>query len=397
MTRVLFVHDDPRACDRAHRFIAQREPGWEFRAAVNVADAWKQAESWQPHAVVALAHGPGFDGIELLARLHHTQPATVRIALGVDKDSEDGLRALRIAHRALVEPVDPAALLETLRRLLLLSDLVAKPGVREMLGRIGSLPAVPSVYSELVRRLEDPNTSVYSLGELVSSDATLAAQVLRIANSAYFGRHQPVTRIESAAARLGTRLLRSLVLTAEIYGRFPVSPFMAERLEAMQAHASLVARLASSLEPAAPWKDDAFTAGLLHDVGKLLLSSHLPDAHASIVRESEQSYRPEYVVEVQRMGVHHGTLAACLLGMWGLPRVVLEAAHVHHEPLEKLPSPLTPVLAVTVANQLAHHVSAADGEQVNLVHLPAAVLSDPRWNGWCELASQYGRPEAEAA
>ena len=127
--------------------------------------------------------------------------------------------------------------------------------------RSAALPAVPSVYTRLSRRLEDPNASVYELSEMIAADTTLAVQVLRIANSAYFGRHQRVTRLESAAARLGTRLLRSLVLMAEVYGRFPVSPFIAERLEALQEHASLVARIASNLEPSAPWRDDAFTAG----------------------------------------------------------------------------------------------------------------------------------------
>jgi putative nucleotidyltransferase with HDIG domain len=397
MVRLLIVHDDSKLLDRLQRHLASREPTWEIQCAASVSDAWAAIESWEPAAVVALAKPPAVDGVELLARLQHSRPGTVRVVLGADADAEHSLRSLRIAHRAVAEPVDPGELLEVLRRMLLLTELVTRPGVREMLGRIGSLPAVPSVYTRLSQRLRDPNASVYELSQMIASDATLATQVLRIANSAYFGRHQPVTRIEAAAARLGTRLLRSIVLTAEVYARFPVSPFMAERLESLQQHASLVARLASSLEPPAAWKDDAFTAGLLHDIGKLLLAAHLPDVHASIVREAERTHRLEHEVELQRLGVHHGTLGACLLGMWGLPSVILEAAHAHHEPLAILPQPLTPVLAVAVADRLAHEVSPLAAPNAIPAPLPLAIRSDPRWPHWHALAAEVATYREEAA
>jgi HD-like signal output (HDOD) protein len=386
MARVLLLNDDARSNDRILRLIALREPGWEVQLASTVPEAWDAVEIWQPEAVVAAAHAPSLDGLELLGRVQHGQPATVRVALGVDRDAELSLRAMRLAHRALPDPVDPAALLEILRGMLLLNAVIARPRVREMLGRLGSLPAVPSVYAELTRRLEDSNASVYELAQLVAADTTLAAQVLRIANSASFTGKQRVTQIEAAAARLGTRLLRSVVLTAEVYARFPVSPFMAERLEALQSHASLVARLASALEPGAAWKDDAFTAGLLHDIGKLVLASHLGETHAKIVRDAERAERPEFEVEVERLGDHHGAIGACLLGMWGLPSTVLEAALHHHDRLEQIRRQLDPVTAVAIANRLAHVVArpgilgGAPGWGLDVL------MRDPRWTAWRDLA-----------
>ena len=256
---------------------------------------------------------------------------------------------------------------------------------------------MPSVYTRLSRRLDDPNVSVYELSEMVSADTTLAVQVLRVANSAYFGRHQRVTQLEFAAARLGTRLLRSLVLMAEVYGRFPVSPFIAERLESLQEHASLVARVASNLEPNAPWREEAFTAGLLHDSGKLLLASHLPDVHTSIVRDAERTGTPEFEVEVQRLGIHHGTLGACMLGMWGLPSVVLDAARAHHSSLVRLPEALNPVLAVTIADHLVHAVVTPPGMSGHRLQMLELLAADPRWPRWSELAAEAGQQESEAA
>ena len=397
MYRILFVHDDLRLCERVTRSLATREPEWEVQSASREDEAWARVREWEPSAIVVAARPPALDGVRLLTRVRDLRTDTVRIIVGVDSDAEHGLRTLRLAHRALPDPFEVPALHEMLKRMLLLSEVVAQPSVRKILAQIGSLPAVPSVYTRLSRRLDDPSTSVYELSEMIAADATLAVQVLRIANSAYFGRHQRVTRIESAAARLGTRLLRSLVLMAEVYGRFPVSPFIAERLEALQEHASLVARIASNLEPNAPWRDDAFTAGLLHDIGKLLLASNLPDVHTSIVRESERTGLAEFEVETQRLGIHHGTLGACMLGMWGLPSVVMDAARSHHAPLLVIPEKLDAVLAVTIADHLAHASVAPPTVAGTRMRTLGLLASDPRWTRWCELAAHSSDREAEAA
>lgn len=390
MARILLVSDDTRSNERLLRLLGQRAPGWELQVAATVPEAWDVVEIWRPEVVIAAAHAPGMDGLELLGRVQHAHPETIRIVTGADREAERSLRAMRIAHRAVSEPVDAAALLEVVKRMLLMGALVARPGMRELLGRLGSLPAVPSVYAELSRRLEDSNASVFELAELVAADTVLATQVLRIANSAMFSGQQRVTKLEAAAARLGTRLLRSVVLTAEVYQRFPVSPFVAERLEALQAHASQVARLAAALEPGAAWKDDAFTAGLLHDIGKLVLASHMGETHANIVREAERDGRPEHQLEAERLGNHHGVLGACLLGMWGLPSVVLEAALRHHDAFTVLPRPLDAVSAVAIADRLAH--LAAHPERLEAA--PAwgldALLLDPRWAAWRDLAGSLG-------
>ena len=284
---------------------------------------------------------------------------------------------------------------ESLRRPLLLRDLVSAPPLRALLGRVGQLPAVPHVYAELTRRLNDPRVTVGELGELVAQDSALAAQVLRIANSAYFGRDRAVSDLGDAAARLGTDLLRSLVLTAEVYGGFAIPPRFVPLAEEMQKHASLVARLASSLEPRAPWAEDAFTAGLLHDIGKLILLSRAPELLDDLVRDAETAGRELHVVEVERLGAHHGTLGACVLGMWGLPSGILQAVLAHEELPAELPRALDPVQAVAVANRLAHDATDSEAPQVRRAPLSLALLTDSRWTWWREMAEQLVAEGAE--
>ena len=280
--RILCVHDDPALREKVRRMLLERQPEWQVRLESTTESGIQAFHAWMPDAVIAGVRPPVVDGVDLLMHVRDEHGETIRIAMGDAQMSDASLRSLKIAHRLVPEEIGALDLTEALRRALLLRDLVSPQPLRELLGSIGQLPAIPRVYAELTRRLEDPSVSVLELGELVSEDVTLATQVLRMSNSAYFGRDRAVTRLTDAAARLGTRLLRSLVLTAELYGGFPMAAGFLPRVEELQKHSALVARIASGLEPRAAWLDDAFSAGLLHDVGKLVLMSRMPDAYAAI-------------------------------------------------------------------------------------------------------------------
>ncbi len=386
--RILCVHDDPNALERLRRLLLEREHDWQVRLERTTRAGIDAFHSWHPDAVVAAVHPPTVDGIELLMHVRDSHGETIRIAMGDAQMSNATMRSLKIAHRVVPEDVGPNDLVESMRRALLLRDIVSPAPLRTLLGQVGTLPAVPRVYAELTRRLEDPSVSVFELSELVAEDATLAAQVLRMSNSAYFGRDRAVTRLLDAAARLGTRLLRSLVLSAEVYGPFPVTPEYAVRLEDQQRHAALVARIASSLEPRAPWTDDAFAAGLVHDIGKLVLMSRIPEQYAAIEREAIDDGRELHELETQRLGANHGTVGACLLGMWGLPSVILEAVHGHHGLALEVPQKLNSVRAVALADRLAHDVTDAEDARERRPALPVALVTDPRWSWWHEMAEQ---------
>jgi HD-like signal output (HDOD) protein len=386
--RILCVHDNPATLEKLRRMLLERHPEWQVRLESTTETGIEAFHHWLPDAVVAAVRPPVVDGIDLLMHVRDEHGEIIRVAMGDAQMTDASLRSLKIAHRLVPEDISALDLTEVLRRALLLRDLVSPQPLRELLGAIGQLPAMPRVYAELTRRLEDPSVSVLELGELVSEDITLAAQVLRMANSAYFGRDRAVTRLSDAAARLGTRLLRSLVLSAELYGGFPMPQRFHAGAEELQKHSALVARIASGLEPRATWNDDAFSAGLLHDVGKLVLMSRMPDRYDAIEREAHESGRSVAEVEEQRLGAHHGTVGACVLGMWGLPSVVLEAVHGHHGLALDIPQRLNPARAVALADRLAHDVTDAEDVRELRPVLPITLLTDPRWNWWHEMAEQ---------
>lgn len=394
--RILCVHDDPDQQERLRRLLLERHPEWQVRLESTTARGIEAFQQWSPDAVLAAVRPPVVDGIDLLLHVRDEKAETIRVAMGATTMSDASLRSLKIAHRVVPEDVAALDLVEVFRRSVLLRDLVSPAPLRQLLGELGTLPAVPHVYAELTRRLSDPSVSVVELAELVAEDMTLAAQVLRMSNSAYFGRDRSVTSLTDAAARLGTRLLRSLVLTAELYGGFPMPAPFRGHVEELQRHAALVARIASGLEPRAAWNDDAFAAGLLHDVGKLVLMARLTERYQAIEREALESGRPIDDVETQRLGAHHGTVGACLLGMWGLPSTVLEAVHGHHGLALDVPQRLNPARAVALADRLAHDVTDPEELREARPVLPISLLTDPRWSWWREMAEQLAS-EAIAA
>lgn len=385
MPRILCVHPEARELETWRRALLDPRRGWEVEVFTAVGAAWERLHAAPPDLVMApltLA----LDGRVLLQQVREAHPGVARVLVGAGVLDERASEGQRVAQRVLPDDLPAGEMVESLSHLLKLRELVERPELRRVLGRVGQLPAAPSVHARLVRRLRDPNATLSEFADIVGEDPALSAQVLRLANGAYFGRGQSVTGLEAAAARLGTRLLTSIVLAAEAFGGLGPVP-ASFSIEAFQQHSTLVARIATGLEPRAPWNDDAFTSGLLHDVGKLLIATQLPAEHEQIRRQHERSGEALWQIERRVLGTDHGELGASLLGQWGLPTAVLEAVHHHHGLALEGEIVLDPVMAVTIADRLAHEVERfAPG--TTAANPGAISFGDPRWPWWRELAEQ---------
>ena len=134
--------------------------------------------------------------------------------------------------------------------------------------------------------------------------------------------------------------------------------------------------------------DTAFTAGLLHDIGKLLLAGNIPDTYDKIIEQAQRRKAPLPQVELEVLGCTHAEVGACLLGLWGLPLPILEAIAWHHTPAQSEDQDFTLLTAVHVADALDHEKKAAPGECpagfINNCYLEKIGLGD-RGNDWRKL------------
>ncbi|MCC6653467.1 MAG: HDOD domain-containing protein [Candidatus Eisenbacteria bacterium] len=387
MVRILFVDDEPMVLDGIRRMLIGQRREWEMQFAISGDVALQVCANSPVDVIVTDMRMPDMDGATLLERVAQLYPDMIRVVLSGHSEMEAALRALNVAHQYLTKPCEGPLLLQTVRDAIHLRERLTNDRVRQLANRLGGLPSAPATFTRINRLLADPSSSLADVARAISEDPALTGKVLHLANSAFFGKAHQATSLQAATALLGVDAIRHLVLTAEVFDALPLSKSArGMSMEALQKHSSLVAHIASSLEPEAPWRDDAFAAGLLHDIGVLVLAARMPDEFDQIQLFVEAgAVRSE--VERAMLGVDHAEIAGYLLALWGLPGQIIDAvvSHVNFHP-EGL-GDLTVASAVSVADILAREL---DGLRCGAGCSP----DDERWNRWREVARLATQQEA---
>jgi len=236
---------------------------------------------------------------------------------------------------------------------------------QELVARVKNLPPVPHAALKLVSLLDQPSVSNTEVVQALRCDNVLTAKLLRACNSPYFGLAEPVASVDQAVFLLGHQQILHIVLTIA-FGSAMVVPLPGYAVEASELwRHSLVTATASEIiandfpdlnaEPPV-----AFTVGLLHDIGKLVLSQSLTaDLQAAIRRLIENDKLARSEAEKTVLGTDHGEVGALLLQTWHLPEDVVEAVANHHQPVLK-PRPRLSVVT-HLANCVAHLSGSAPG------------------------------------
>jgi putative nucleotidyltransferase with HDIG domain len=220
----------------------------------------------------------------------------------------------------------------------------------ELISAAPELEALPVVAQRLLSMVRDDSTTVDRIANLLGTDQALAGAVLRYANSARAMPNRRIGNLREAVARIGQRAVSEVVVRACAAPMLDrgLPPYALPRRIAWRhaATASQASRHLARLVKIAP-SEEASVAGLLHDVGKIVLTSVVPEAAAEAVAVARGRGIPVWQAEAQVIGFHHGDVGGALLRAWGLPDMVADAVAFHHEPTE-------------TANRLATLVSLAD-------------------------------------
>ena len=238
---------------------------------------------------------------------------------------------------------------------------------KEIVAQVTNLPVMPAATLKLLQLLENPTENTQAALDVIQTDAVLSAKLLRLCNSAAIGLRKPVASVGQAVFFLGFSEVQRLALALGIGGSLKrkAKGTESDGLElwhhsVVTAHAaSLIASELSSLEVDS---SVAFTAGLMHDIGKLVLSEALTPEMLTAVRGKMQAGQSQCEAERAVIGADHPAVGACLLQTWRMPEALIEPVANHHAPVFQ-PAPGLSVL-VHLANCVAHQISVKPGWDV---------------------------------
>jgi putative nucleotidyltransferase with HDIG domain len=226
-----------------------------------------------------------------------------------------------------------------------------------------TVPSLPALYFQILKQLRSPETAMESVGETIAQDPAMTAKILQLVNSAFFGLRRQMNNATEAVMQLGLETVKSLVLAIHVFSELDSCPSTKLQVEQVYHHslatANAARRIAQLERQDQRLQEECFTAGLLHDIGRLVLVANLPEQCGEALSRSQADSIPFTEAERAVFGVSHAEVGGYLLGVWGLPIAVAEAAVFHHCPRLSPAKVFTSLTAVHAASVLVQGHSQA--------------------------------------
>ncbi|QJT10316.1 response regulator [Oceanidesulfovibrio marinus] len=356
-SHIMFVDDEVKVLEGLQRMLRPYRKEWDMTFTESGYKAMELLETTPVDVLVTDIRMPGMSGSELLAAVKERYPRIVRIVLSGHSDLECIVQSVLPAHQYLSKPCKPEVLKDVIEQALRVAHLVEDDTLRALISNMDALPVLPKLYQEISAELSKDEPSLETVAEIIGKDVGMSAEVLKLVNSSFFGFARHIGSVRQAVTMLGVNIIQSLVLTVHVFSVFDTekSPFIS--FKGLWEHSirtsNLARRICTADKCDRELADNACIAGMLHDIGKLVLVSTCSEQYNEVLRTSREKNRRVWDVEKEILGTTHAEVGAYLMGLWGMPDSVIEAIAFHHAPISPLSS-YRPLTAVHVANVLDH-------------------------------------------
>jgi HD-like signal output (HDOD) protein len=362
--RVLFVGADPLWFGQIKRDVGCLHPDWLCLLLKDVGAAPKNEEWRSADALVVEGAAAGARvWLETVKKDRPHSNCLIRCDLS-DKPVVDGWKGL--GYTMVPSTSDASMLASGLLRNARLLEWMADPAIKRLLPLIHKLPATPRLFVQVNEELRSPNCSLDTVAHLIRQDPVMSAKMLQLVNSAFFASAREVTDMLDAAMILGSERIKSLILLAGVFSQYSEAEGISPSIAALLAHSILVGiysrAIALGATKNAETAEAAFTAGVLHDIGKIVLAGNMPKRYLEVKALRDSKELSDQAAELEVFGATHTQVGACLLAAWGLPLAILEALAWHHEPERSSEKNFSLLAAVHVANALAHETEGTPSQ-----------------------------------
>lgn len=361
--RLLFVDDEATVLSGLRRVLHGMRQEWDMHFVESAAAALQVLEQEPFDAVITDMRMPVMDGAQLLDLVKQRHPDVVRIVLSGQASREAVFRSIAPAHQFLSKPCDSQELVARLGQAFAMRDLLSNQELKTVISRLRSIPSLPTLYQELTAVLRSENPSLAQIERIISKDIGMAAKVLQLANSAFIGARGRVSSLLQAVSLIGTESVRTLALSVHLFSQCEGDSQVAAYLTPLWDHSLAVASLAQRIAVAEacpkPMVEESFAAGLLHDIGKVVLLGEMFGKYRQILGSAPSSI---LALELEHLGCTHPQVGAYLLSIWGLPVPLVHAIAFHHLPSGTTESRFSSLTAVHFADAFT---SATDASLLN--------------------------------
>jgi len=362
-TRILLVDDDAQI-RQIYGHVFAGDDTWDAAIASGGREALAKIQVSPFDILLTDMRMPDMSGAELVQEAVRLHPQMSRIVVSGFADQEQIAQCLSSTHQFISKPFSVAQIKTTVCRIASLDRLLLSEKLKAVVGRIHNVPSMPTLYFSIMRALVSPNNTIEQIGQIVAQDPAMTAKVLQLVNSSFFNIARNIVSPGEAIQYLGVGRLRSLALSLHIFSCFDRQSIPRLSVERVWDHSLTTAVLAEKIVRAAHGdrdaQDAAYVAGMLHDIGKVLLAANLPQEYGRAIEIASETRIPMIAAERKVFGVSHAEVGAYLLGLWGLPVEIVEAVALHHDPLPTVTDHLSPLAAVHVASALENEAKNND-------------------------------------
>ena len=357
-TRILIVDDEVTLLRLMKLGMRSMAGEWDLHFAESGEEAMKLINEKAFDVVITDMRMPGMNGAQLLNHVLREHPRTVRIILSGYADLNEMMNCVGLTHQFLNKPCSLDDLKNCLRRVTNVQSHLNHDKIRAATAGLKNLPSLPKTYLEIAEAVQSDCCSTELIAEIAARDPGLSAKLLQIANSAYFGFGRKIFSVDEAVQLLGVSIIQSLALSTPLYSSFDQKKCPGFPLEQIWDHSAQVAALGRGLyrqhmdDP--QLAEQAFAAGILHDIGKLILADSLEAEYSEVLKLSRETNTPLYQVEQEKLHTTHAEVGAYLLAIWGLPIPLVETVACHHHPSRCGTKDISLAGIIHISNALQH-------------------------------------------
>jgi putative nucleotidyltransferase with HDIG domain len=384
--KVLFVDDETMVLEGLQRGLFGLRDRWSMTFVPSARAALLELARAPFDVLVTDMMMPEMNGAELILHVRDAYPELVRIVLSGYSEFETTLRAVPVAHHYLLKPCTEEVLEDALERAYALRGMLGRGKTLTAGIAVGKLPPAPQIYTRLVEALCNAKTSVAEAAGIIEQDPVLAAKVVALANSAGLRTKVEIANVRHAAVHLGTNMLKNIVLGAEAFGELERGAACCKALEEVRRHGILVGSLACRLIDDKGAKEDAYLAGLLHDIGWLHMALRDEKKYELAKRLTRSQSVSAVDAEERLFGCTHAEIGAWILNEWGLSYPVIEAVAHHHRPAAARSRTMNALFAVHLASELVREQECGSFEPETLRLLQERGVAG-RLERWRETAA----------